>query len=355
LAWYDPSWLYHQKVAIDHTLVAEDLTDFPVLITHAVVQAGLFTHARADGADIVVTGGDGTTRLKRELVTYDAIAGELELYVRLPSLSSLADTEFCVYYGNAAATEANDADTWNADYGVVYHLKEDPAATAPQARDSTANAVHGTYDIAGATVEPNTLWDGRCILFDNGPRLLVADNPAIENADRITIEAWVNSLSWPGRAVVCRKEGSYILYDYSGGFSWYLYGPDTRLQYDIAGTLGNGSWGYIVGTYDKDAGPNNQRLYLNGARVTQMSDTGAFALNSAPLGIGRHAGGVADPFNGRIDEFRIAHVQRSDGWIATTWNNMSDPGAFAAAGTEEQEGSEPPPLAGAGVVVCLMG
>jgi len=45
---------------------------------------------------------------------------------------------------------------------------------------------------------------------------------------------------------------------------------DNRLQYDIAGTLGNGRWGYIVGTYDKDAGPDNQRLYLSGTRVAQM-------------------------------------------------------------------------------------
>jgi Concanavalin A-like lectin/glucanases superfamily len=75
----------------------------------------------------------------------------------------------------------------------------------------------------------------------------------------------------------------------------------------------------------KDAGPNNQRLYLNGARVAQMSDTVPIDLNSAALGIGRHVSGIADPFNGHIDEFRIAHVQRSDGWIETTWNNVSDP------------------------------
>ena len=58
-----------------------------------------------------------------------------------------------------------------------------------------------------------------------------------------------------------------------------------------------------------------------------------------------------------IDEFRISPLQRTDGWIATTWNNMSDPGAFALAELEEQEGGngKPPPLAGAGVVVCLMG
>jgi hypothetical protein len=41
--------------------------------------------------------------------------------------------------------------------------------------------------------------------------------------------------------------------------------------------------------------------------------------------VSRHVTGIADPFNGLIDEFRIAHVQRSDGWIETTWNNMSDP------------------------------
>jgi hypothetical protein len=69
----------------------------------------------------------------------------------------------------------------------------------------------------------------------------------------------------------------------------------------------------------------------------------------------QHIGGLDEPFIRHIDEFRIAHVQRFDSWIETTWNNMSDPGVFAATGAEEQQGGEPPPLAGAGVVVSLMG
>jgi hypothetical protein len=69
-----------------------------------------------------------------------------------------------------------------------------------------------------------------------------------------------------------------------------------------------------------------------------MSGTQPIDLNSAPLGIGRHVSGVADPFNGHIDEFRISHVQRSDGWIETTYNSMSNPAAFAVAAAEEQEG-----------------
>jgi Concanavalin A-like lectin/glucanases superfamily len=106
--------------------------------------------------------------------------------------------------------------------------------------------------------------------------------------------------------------------------------------------LGNGSWGYIVGSYDKDGGANNQRLYPNGTRAAQTSDTQPTDLNSASLGTGRHVSGMADPFNGHIEEFRISHFQRSDGWIETTWNNMSSLGAFAAAGAEEQESGEPP-------------
>jgi hypothetical protein len=47
-----------------------------------------------------------------------------------------------------------------------------------------------------------------------------------------------------------------------------------------------------------------------------MSDALPHRSNSAALGIGRHVSGIA--FNGYIDEFRIAHVQRSDGWIETT-------------------------------------
>jgi hypothetical protein len=104
---------------------------------------------------------------------------------------------------------------------------------------------------------------------------------------------------------------------------------------------------------DKDVGPNNQRLYLNGIGVAQMSDMLPLGLNSNPLGIGRYVSGIADPFNGPFDGFRIAHIQRFGGWIATTSSNMSNPAAFAVA--EEQERGELLPLAGAGVVVCLIG
>jgi hypothetical protein len=166
-----------------------------------------------------------------------------------------------------------------------------------------------TYYIVGATVEDNTLWGGKSIRFDDGPRLGVDDNPAIENADRITIEAWANTLSWPGRAVVCRREGSYILYNFGGGFSWYLFGPDNRLQYDIAGApWGTGAGATSSAPVTGTPARTTSVSISTAPRVAQMSDTQPIDLNSAGLGIGRHVSGIADPFNGHIDEFRIAHV-----------------------------------------------
>ena len=72
-------------------------------------------------------------------------------------------------------------------------------------------------------------------------------------------------------------------------------------------------------------GPTTSVSTSTAHRIVQISDTLPLDLNANPLGSARHVSGIADPFNGRIDEFRIAQVQRSDGWIEVTWNNMSDP------------------------------
>lgn len=81
MAWYDSAWTYRQKITIEAAQVDADLADFPVMINQPVVQASLFTHAKADGSDLVVAAADGTTKLKRELVHYGA-AGETSVMSR---------------------------------------------------------------------------------------------------------------------------------------------------------------------------------------------------------------------------------------------------------------------------------
>jgi len=78
---------------------------------------------------------------------------------------------------------------------------------------------------------------------------------------------WIKTAQ--GVAAIVAAVFATMVDHYSDGFSWYLFGPDNRLQHDIAGTLGNGSWGYIVGTYDKDAGPNNQLSQRHPCRANE--------------------------------------------------------------------------------------
>jgi hypothetical protein len=90
-------------------------------------------------------------------------------------------------------------------------------------------------------------------------------------------------------------------------------------------------------TYRADAGFERTAIRSDaGFAVDNLDLVGVFAEGgiveddvraaaSSSLGIGRHVSGIADPFNGHIDAFRIAYVQRSDGGIETTWNNMSNP------------------------------
>jgi hypothetical protein len=45
----------------------------------------------------------------------------------------------------------------------------------------------------------------------------------------------------------------------------------------------------------------------------------------------------------RIDEFRISHIRHSDGWIETTWNNMTNPGPLPGSGRGAGRRDEPSP------------
>ncbi|NQT24521.1 T9SS type A sorting domain-containing protein [candidate division KSB1 bacterium] len=63
-------------------------------------------------------------------------------------------------------------------------------------------------------------------------------------------------------------------------------------------------WNHIALTYNKDAGTNNQKLYVNGVLKTQQTVSGAITTNANNLIIG-------DLFNGTIDEVRIWNVARS--------------------------------------------
>jgi hypothetical protein len=74
-------------------------------------------------------------------------------------------------------------------------------------------------------------------------------------------------------------------------------------------------------------------LYLQGA----AAGTGALAAyppqNGSIFNIGVSSAGISY-FNGLVDEVRISNLARSAGWLATEYNNQSNPTGFASLSSE---------------------
>ena len=142
-------------------------TNFPVLLTEDNFPSEIFD---ADGSNPAQNGGGdlrfssdsaGTTQLPVEVVSFvtdnDPANGTAEIWVKVASVSTSADTTIYVWY-NTAGTESQPAvtDTYGrnavwSDYQAVYHLDDDPSGSAPQLLDSTGNGYNGTVAGTGWT------------------------------------------------------------------------------------------------------------------------------------------------------------------------------------------------------------
>lgn len=105
--WYDDAWLSRVKLTIDTDAAAgATQSDYPYPITS--LPAVVFGMSRkSDGSDIVITSSDATTKLPRNIVSFDRSAQTCEIYVQLPTLSSTADTVLYIYFNNPDASEQN--------------------------------------------------------------------------------------------------------------------------------------------------------------------------------------------------------------------------------------------------------
>ncbi|MDD5704843.1 MAG: DUF2341 domain-containing protein [Kiritimatiellae bacterium] len=143
-----PGWKYRKAIAIDSSLIDEDLTNFPVLV-RLTAQNFDFARARTDGGDVRFTAGDGGTPLYFERESYDALNAQAVFWVNVPLVSSSADTVFYLYFRRTDAGDVqNPAEVWDSSHVGVWHMQTSNGVTQP---DSTAGDVDLTIGPAGLT------------------------------------------------------------------------------------------------------------------------------------------------------------------------------------------------------------
>jgi len=132
---------YNTEVKIDNTKVSGSaaLVNFPVSLIESnftTNASSLFSNCKSDGGDIrVYSDSDGTTQIPHEIASIDTGSSKIEIYIKVPSVSTGADTSIYLRYGDSTLSmQAVDATygrnaVWS-DYDRVYHFNQDPSTTA---------------------------------------------------------------------------------------------------------------------------------------------------------------------------------------------------------------------------------
>jgi len=150
---FQGSFTCNRKITVPQANVSgsTNLSEFPLLIKiendcNLKTAANGGSVQNSNGWDIIFTDSGGVNQLDHELVSYDAVTGDLVAWVST-ALSASSDTDIYMYYGNGAIScdPSNPAGVWNSNYKGVWHLEEDPATAGTDGIiDSTSNANHGT-------------------------------------------------------------------------------------------------------------------------------------------------------------------------------------------------------------------
>lgn len=329
--WYT-GWSYRKKLTIYNTKVDDDLTDFPVLVA-TTADSDLASHAQSDGDDILFTSSDGTTKLNHEIEYYASSTGKLVAWVQT-DLASTTDTELYIYYGNAlASNQENATSVWDSNFLAVYHMDESSGTTCD---DSTGNGNDGTYQGSLPTQTTGKIGYGQ--YFDGtGDYITLPSGTYI--ATTVTVSLWQQEDN---------NDDSHCFYscaEKAGDDSVHKMAPystsnDLNYLYDKDGV-------HIWDNVDDNSRDTNVGFYahmFDGSSAQLWHDSGVVST----AGVGT-AGNVFVPtqfwigtsrnntqyYLGWMEEFRISDIKRSDNWMSTTYNTQNDPSTFMSWESKE--------------------
>lgn len=154
------------------------------------------------------------------------------------------------------------------------------------------------------------------LIFDGvNDKVTVPDNDLFNNANTLTIEAWINADVWKPQV----WQGTIVGKDQDPQTGYVLRcGNNGRLSFTIGDGQGNwaevasgpvmdaNTWNHVAGVMDN----GELRIYINGS-LEGTASSNPIATSTSQLIIGESPGFSGRYFEGKIDEVRIWNVVRS--------------------------------------------
>ncbi|MGA2434601.1 MAG: DUF2341 domain-containing protein [Bryobacteraceae bacterium] len=341
---------FQRAIVIDHTKVPNtDQTNFPLLVSltdpllATVANGGHVTSA--NGYDIIFTAdAAGANKLDHEIEFYDP-AGQIVMWVRIPTLSHIADTVIYLNYGDDSilASQENKTGVWDSAFTAVYHFGA--SGSTLSANDSTANGNNGSVNNATPTlgeIDGAASFDGSSSFISLPDAAFNYSFNSPTTAYNLSFDTWFNTSY--GGVILGQQGGSDTLpFGWSSSFvpallvdaSGYLRASffahqnvyEAQNQIVPQQAYNDGNWHHVVDTYTN----GNEVLYVDGTAVgAQSGPQYSYAASYLYLlGAGAVSGGWGwSLFGGTIDEVRVSSIARSADWIATEYNNQHSPSTF---------------------------
>lgn len=330
LGWWDTDWSHRTKLSFDKFAPPSNLTNFAAMVKLGASEID-YSAAGINGEDLRFVDSNRNA-MSHEIEVWDP-AGTSTLWMRVPLIpAGSLSTHVWMYYGNSSAADNQDIPgTWDADFGLVWHLDDSAAAT-----DSTSNVRNGVNNFATA------------VATDSGRGYSLNGTTAWINPGGIgyLISALVNR-TVEFRFKADRTDQLTTIYEEGGGSNGLVVGFDdisgdsvfvTSLSVSSGGPIrtsselfsDTGSYHYVAGVFD---GSNSElRLYLDGVLSAPVVIAyPSIAGHSGLPGIGQTTdndsygnNSTGNWFDGILDEVRISHVARGDDWIAAQNLSMND-------------------------------
>lgn len=309
----DPSYTQATRIQIDGRPYAENLTDFPVLISLST-ETFDFDGAGPNGEGLSLVTSDCTV-LAHEVDSWDS-AGSGALWVRVPVIEAGSQPSIFLFSGQNTPTNTSQPnEVFNESYAAVYHLEGDSLADASSFRRRASNR--------GSSISSGQIGEGRAFVRDTG--ISIPDSSFSGGNDPRTACVWASS----------NDDGAAFFWMFThgtgdhpaGGFGLNRHatileclGSDGS-RVTAPGIFPNGdrSWHYVCCSYDG----TESALYADGTLLTTEPDDWPLTLGTGQLGSPVGAGPGDGSWAGTLDELRVSRRAQSADWIAAEHASMT--------------------------------
>ncbi|MBV9268867.1 MAG: DUF2341 domain-containing protein, partial [Acidobacteriaceae bacterium] len=346
------AYAYTMPITINHQLVPNtDQVNFPILFSGTYSFLATTTKGgsvqNANGYDIIfASDAAGVNKLNFERVAYDPTTGTVRYWVQVPTVSHTADSVIYLLYGSSVTNDpSSPSATWNNNYKAVWHLDEASGTTLYDSTGANSATKTSASDplavpgfIGGGQFFTNTTFNGSSL---NNFALTAASPATNITANGITVSVLMNCNSTNVYGGIYRRTAAasdsvtqaqvaLTVNEQSGGDVGYWVNGSLV---DFGSAYTPGTWAFLTVTHNFSTGLVS--LYLNGVLSATKTLGTVPASNPGYIDvIGNRAYGWAHHnFPGTLDELKVAASAMTPDWIATEYNNETNPSAFYSVGS----------------------